>query len=106
MRLVNGLTRLEAVKIADGGFLLRPTAYRVLHNLGVDAVDVLEESPFVRGCEDWTEGGLHFGGPLGAEICSAFLKRDLILANPGHNFLTVGPSAETLISMAIEELAC
>jgi DNA-binding transcriptional ArsR family regulator len=102
MRLVSGLAEIDAIQNVDGGFLLNASAHEALNRLGIGATKILGGSPFVRGCEDWTERGVHFGGPLGAAVYRALLDRNAIRANSRHRRIEAAPEAEAIISMAIK----
>jgi DNA-binding transcriptional ArsR family regulator len=106
IHILNRLREVHAVQDVDGGFLLLPTAAAPLRRLGVDAAAVLRGSQFVRGCEDWTEGGLHLGGPLAANLLRSLIEDGLVFPERTQRGFRIAKEAEFRISMAVEEATC
>jgi DNA-binding transcriptional ArsR family regulator len=94
------------LKPTDGGFLLLAKASDALHSWKIDLKAILDDSPFVRGCPDWTEGGLHIGGPLGTALYQRLKNLGAVAESPRQRYITVDWSLDRIISLTAEMNGC
>jgi DNA-binding transcriptional ArsR family regulator len=90
------------LKPIDGGYLLHSRANEAFRDWNIDAMLVLDGSPFVRGCADWTEGGSHIGGPLAAALYQRLKVLGAIAIGPGRRYVDRRWPLDRIISLTVE----
>lgn len=94
------------LKVTEGGFLLLPKATEALRGWDIDVTTVLGDSPFVRECPDWTEGGSHVGGPLASALFQRLKAAGAIAVRPKRRYVDLLWPLSRIISFTVEVTKC
>jgi DNA-binding transcriptional ArsR family regulator len=104
--LASDLQAKHVLKPVDGGFLLRANANTALRLWGIDLEAILDGSPFVRECPDWSEGGVHLGGPLAVALCRRLESLGAIALHPKQRYFDQRWPLKRVISLTVKMTAC
>ncbi len=98
VQLSENLRANHYLSLCDKSFELTPSGEDFLAQLGVDLNNIkATRRVFARACQDWSEGELHIGGALGAQLFHFFIDQKWLAKNDDYREIAVLKKGERLL---------
>ncbi len=97
VQLTQSLLSKQHITFNENSFDLTLKGQAFLSEIGVSLESTKNtRRVFARACQDWSEGELHIGGALGAELFSFFVTQKWVSKNDDYREVTVLSKGERL----------
>lgn len=98
VQLTQSLLNNQYIVLKANSFDLTVKGEVFLTELGIDlTVSKNSRRVFARACQDWSEGELHIGGVLGAQLFQFFIDQKWMRKNEDYREITVLKKGERLL---------